>query len=274
LVNALFGSISDATQWVYHYTSLKTALESLLPSGKLRLGPFSTVNDPRESKSWVFSLSCPAGKTPEEEEFVHLQELATSMVKNNCKVLCTSQDDPRAVADGVDYSFHRGYARPRMWAQYGDEHRGVCLVLDRNALNDQIGDHLRGRGRVYSGPVEYANWHADEVLAFNLNYGDIVDGSLDAVLQAKVERHHRAYFFTKAEDWSSEIEWRWVVCGTDSKPEDVPLGGSLRAIVLGADFPQVYEPAIVPFGERFSVPIARLCWRNGTPIVMPGPYSP
>lgn len=272
--NLLFGSISDATEWVYHYTSLKTALELLLPSGKLRLGPFSTVNDPRESKRWFFSVSSPDGLKLEGEEFFRLQERANSLVKSKIKVLCTSQDDPRAVTDGFDAAFHRGYARPRMWAQYGDGHSGVCLVLDRMALDNRIRTELLGKGVVYAGPVAYANLDDDEQPAFHLNYSEVLAGSLEEVLRTKVDRHHRTFFFTKAEDWSSEIEWRWVVCGTDSEPEYVSIQDSLRAIVLGQDLPSVYEPAIVPFGKRYGVPIARVHWRNGMPLVLPGPYEP
>jgi hypothetical protein len=274
LGNVLFGSISDATEWVYHYTSLKTALELLLPSEKLRLGPFSTVNDPRESKRWFFSVATPDGFKFSGEEFFRLQELATSLVKSKIKVLCTCQDDPRAVADGLDYTFHRGYARPRMWAQYGGGHSGVCLVLDRKALDNRIRTELIGRGVVYSGPVEYVNSSRDEMLAFHLDHREILAGSLESVLRAKVDRHHRTYFFTKAEDWSSEIEWRWVLRGADSEPEYVSIRDSLKAIVLGEDFPSVYEPAIVPFGERYGVPIARMHWMNGRPQASPGPYEP
>jgi hypothetical protein len=160
-----------------------------------------------------------------------------------------------------------------MWALYGDGHRGVCFILDRNALSDQIESQLLGRGVVYAGPVTYTNFQ-DDLPAFELDYRDVLESSLEEVLRAKIARHHRTYFFTKAEDWSSEIEWRWVACGSDNRPVYVSLRDSLRAIVLGVDFPHVYEPAVVPFGKRYGVPIARMHWRNGTPIVLPGPYEP
>jgi hypothetical protein len=113
-----------------------------------------------------------------------------------------------------------------------------------------------------------------EVHAFNLDYSEILHTSLDEVLCGKVEEHWDSYFFTKAEDWSSEIEWRWVLCGQDSEPEHVSIKHSLRAIILGVDFPQVYEPAVVVFGERYQVPIARIHWYNGRPSALPGPFEP
>jgi hypothetical protein len=161
-----------------------------------------------------------------------------------------------------------------MWAQYGGGHRGVCLILDRSALNAAIEEELALQGKLYSGTVEYRNYHPDDFRAFNLAYEDVRSGTLEAVLQAQVDTFHRTFFFTKAEDWSSEFEWRWVLCGSTEGPVYVPLGTSLKAIVLGVDFPREYDPAVVPFGKQFQVPIGRMFWRNGTPSVVPGAYDP
>lgn len=176
--------------------------------------------------------------------------------------------------DGPDSTFHRGYARPRMWSQYGSNHRGICLVLDREHLNSQIETHFDSKGRIFCGTVSYVNQHYNDVDAFTLKYEDILEHSLDAVIQRKIEDHHWSYFFTKAEDWESELEWRWVHYGQDSLPEYISIERSLKAIVLGVDFPVVYEPAMIPFGQRYGVPIARITWRNGLPVIVPGPYDP
>ncbi|WP_458179926.1 DUF2971 domain-containing protein [Bradyrhizobium sp. 14AA] len=39
---------------------------------------------------------------------------------------------------GVNHIWSRGFCRPRMWQQYGDNYRGVCMVYDRQALDDAI----------------------------------------------------------------------------------------------------------------------------------------
>jgi hypothetical protein len=39
-------------EWLYHYTTLETALVHILPTLRLRLGPFSKMRDPREYKDW------------------------------------------------------------------------------------------------------------------------------------------------------------------------------------------------------------------------------
>ena len=39
-------------EWLYHYTTLETALVHVLPRHRLRLSPFSRMRDPREYKQW------------------------------------------------------------------------------------------------------------------------------------------------------------------------------------------------------------------------------
>lgn len=48
----------------------------------------------------------------------------------------------------------RGFARARMWAQYADNHTGVCMVLRRNAFEDAVMAAARATAAiVVKGPV-------------------------------------------------------------------------------------------------------------------------
>jgi hypothetical protein len=264
--------VPDANRFVYHYTSLRTALEYILSAGELKFSAFAAVKDPRESKLWSFSVTSQGPDGIGDEDFRQVQDRATAMVKGGCKLLCMSQDEPKSASRGLDPLFRRGFARPRMWAQYGDGHAGVCLVFDRLRLHDQIIGVSPGHV-VYAGRVKYVDRAQDFARAFNLQYADIRDGKLAGALQAKVAKHYRTYFLTKAKDWSSEIEWRWVIRGINAgpsviaEPEYVPIGQSLAGIVLGVDVPAVYDPAIRPLCEKYGVPLTRLSWPNGLPFV-------
>ncbi len=94
------------------------------------------------------------------------------------------------------------------------------------------------------------------------------------MLDRKVDTHYKKYFFTKAEDWSGENEWRCLFRGNDAKQEFISIKDSICGIVVGANFPKVYEPSISPFGKKFSVPISKIHWLNGKPSILPGPYDP
>src|SRR2546423_10786553 len=126
----MFTTSIDPERYLYHYTRHDTALEYILPSLKLKLGIFANVNDPRESKAWFFTLICPT-ESPNNDEFFKLQEDATRIVKGTCKVLCLTRDNPIISRDMPHDVFGRGYAHSRMWAQYAGNHKGVCLILDK-----------------------------------------------------------------------------------------------------------------------------------------------
>lgn len=269
MANQLFGSVSNPSEWVYHYTSREAALEKILSSGKLRLGTFASLNDPRESKDWSFSLSVASDERLQTDEFLKVQELATKQVKSHCKLLCMCQDDPRVTTDGIDYIFYRGFARPRMWAQYSQNHQGVCLVFNRQLLHESIQAQLGHKGTVFSGAVEYSNMHHDDWNAFHLDHEAIEKFSLEEILERKITQHYRTYFFHKAEDWSNEIEWRWVLRGQDQMPEFFDFRQAICAVILGVNFPQVYEPLMESFAKKYGIHIARLLWRNGCPIIVP-----
>jgi len=145
--NVLFGRISDSNEWVYHYTSRETALEFILSTGKIRLNLFKYLNDPRESKDWSFSMSTTSDTEDEITNcFKEIQERGTHYVKSHCKVLCMVKDDPRAIIDGLDHMFHRGYSKPRMWAQYANNHTGVCFIFNRAKLQETIESSLSSKG--------------------------------------------------------------------------------------------------------------------------------
>ena len=41
---------------LYHYTKFSTAIDHILRTMTLKMGSLSAVNDPRESKTWLFTL--------------------------------------------------------------------------------------------------------------------------------------------------------------------------------------------------------------------------
>ena len=146
---------------MYHYTSRDTALEHILSTRKIRLGPLSKTNDPRGTKSWTFGIpgdgDFPASLEERKAEIDRVVRIsaAAEKIRANCKVLCTTMDDPTynsTLYPMID--FKRGFGHSRMWAQYGEAHKGVCLIFDRAELHQAI-ENLTAGCNLYYGPVEY-----------------------------------------------------------------------------------------------------------------------
>lgn len=102
-------------------------------------------------------------------------------------------------------SFGSGLARPRMWEQYGEEHRGVCLVFDRERLHSVVTEQLRDAGtRFYCGGVRYTKAGiAGEREALWLEVESFRRYGLEDALARHMDRFHEGHFLTKLADWAS-----------------------------------------------------------------------
>ena len=120
-------------KYLYHYTSLNRAFEHILHEGKLLLASLKLTNDPRESKDWNWTFRNISHEIdiaiPSVEELVTVSSEINLKIKRDCKLCCFSIDDKtKNLYSG------RGWGHPRMWAQYADKHKGVCLVFDKDKL--------------------------------------------------------------------------------------------------------------------------------------------
>jgi hypothetical protein len=226
------------------------------------------MNDPRESKTWQPPLI--SDNLPSVEEHLKVMEEAGRVLKDTCKVLCVTRDDPQAVRNLPDDIFRRGFAHSRMWAQYAGNHDGVCLVFNKKQLNHRIAGELGQKAIIYHGPVVYRDErYAEDVRAFSLLYDEIISLGMNQYLNKHVAEHHPALFFRKGKNWESEWEYRWVLRGSDALDEFVSIEDSLCGICLGADFPSVYEPLVISACMEYKVRVYRVVWNNGFPMFLP-----
>jgi hypothetical protein len=265
-------------QLVYHYTTLKTALEKILPSLTIRLGPLTTVNDPWETQHWDLGFESASGYEEERTAEITRERIEALMenLKLQAKVLCTTHDkrpDEDVTADGQfpsnpkGYDFHRGYARSRMWAQYADKHQGVCLVFIRERISTAIVKHFPDR-RVYCDDVVYDNYLAFIDDAFSFNCDEAKEQGIEQAVSFHVDEFHRGLFFMKTEDWRDEAECRWVVIDENETPRFISFGDALVGIIVGADFQNSYLPSLFRLVDD-NVDLKRIVWTSGHPILIP-----
>jgi hypothetical protein len=156
-----------------------------------------------------------------------------------------------------------------MWAQYADNHQGVCLIFDRALLDAAISEQLGSRGEVYQGEVRYENSFAVREGAFTLDYDAVRALGTESAVDKHVEKWRHHLFFEKAQDWAEEWEYRWVVRTPGTSDEFVRFGNALQGVVTGADFSADYEASLTSLCQNLKVNRARLHWRNGLPSLIP-----
>ncbi len=194
------------------------------------------------------------------------------ILKHGCKILCVSEDAVNVWKQNIA---GRCYGRVRMWAQYAGNHTGVCLIFDKEALDQILKNTLQARGTLVSGPVKYRDFWGDtgstdwitHMGAFMLSADEIKTHGLENVLQRVRNRYIKTFFFEKSKDWESETEYRWILLGETDEPEFVPLNNSLRAILLGIDFPHNRLAEVHNYCRQYQTHLSRIVWSNGMPSV-------
>lgn len=267
-------SPNDENQFLFHYTSLGTALEHILPEPpRIRFSRFSNTADPRENKDWNFHITTPGELAAAPVNVEAEIGVASEKIQAGLRVLCLTEDSlPKG---GETPAETRGFGLSRMWDRYSDKHKGVCLAFDRKALGEAI---LEAIPREYFFPGVHHYWQIPvtyRVLAERAQEVWDLDG--DKVSQVGAERtvlshlvmYHEGILFSKSMDWAGEREYRWVFFLAPGAPEfKVPIESALRAIFLGVDCPHVYDrsiQAVCPAGAS----IFRMQWNWGhflTPI--------
>ncbi|MEN6567177.1 MAG: DUF2971 domain-containing protein [Veillonellales bacterium] len=260
---------TDDIKYLYHYTKLETALEKIIPSKKLRLSNFTDTNDPRESKTWYFEMDNGINipSMYDNKKGMWWQHL-TKCLKHPCRILSFSLDSPPI--ESID--LYQGDHRPRMWAQYADNHRGICFVFNREKLINTAKTIFADKGKLFYGKVDYDirndALRPDE-LTINPEYfiKQEYEKLIDIMLS---DNHYRSYLFRKHIDWKSENEYRIIFRGNNPETyEYLPIEGSLVKITLGVDFPKVYIPLIESFCKKMKIAYDKVVWYNGVPYSDP-----
>ncbi len=220
---------------IYHYCSLKVALEYILPSFNLRLSPITNTNDPRENESYWFSHKDFqfAERTWNMNDSQLTDIEYSKILRSDCKLICFS----------TDKDIYWGSLLSKMWAHYGDNHLGICLEIDKTKFieeNSSTYDFSLFREVNYfkfdpnNQPKNKSIEHKKRSELGTVNY-----------LRNVFRKEHLDYlFFTKNEEWSSETEMRLIHFSDTPEYEYCSIKNSLANVHLGLNFHKSYLPAI------------------------------
>lgn len=130
----------DRTKYLYHYTSVEKAFK-ILYYKTLQFANITTTNDIFEQKP----------KLSFDETDLNTFDMVRTIQKyflkeqNRVRILCFSQDYEKDInMDNLSRDqrranvIGRGFALPRMWAQYSSNNEGVCLIINKDKLLNYI----------------------------------------------------------------------------------------------------------------------------------------
>lgn len=221
----------DESGNVAHYAPLHH-LANILNDQKIKLSFVKNLSDPRESSlGWVETVGIGESATGWKQAKAIKTDIGSQL-----KIFCTADEQKRP--DGADKIETSIYGRPRMWSQYADYSKGFCMVLDKEQLTKEMKSIVKKPEHLLTEKVDYYDWLHAVGGGACIEYGDDIDLSkLDVFNKINENRMLKSIFFKKSIDWIGEQERRWLVFHEDKKEILISIKSSIKAVVLGSEFP-------------------------------------
>lgn len=215
---------------VGHFTSIETALLKILPHKQLKLSSICNVNDPYENKiAWIDSIGY-----GHEIKYDAPEKLAQIkiLVGNHIKMLSTCEFIESNSDKGLESHY---YGNSAMWAHYGNNHTGICLIFDKEKLS-QIINKIPHKGKVFNKRVDYISWRSIINSGVTIGNHDLDECCKDVdMLFNSIEYNSLAesYFFHKSSCWEHENEYRWIIFTESSSDTFINYEDALHGVILG-----------------------------------------
>lgn len=211
---------------LYHYTKFSTLVENILPMWRLLANNLENLNDPKENQIYFF----PDQRISEAELSTTFKDIIPKVkhrILIDRRVLCFCQ------TKRMSYYSLFGYALPRMWTQYGNNHRGACIALDKKKFIKENKKIISDKGKVgYSGGYIVPKLDIARISEFTDEDDFIAD---------QIRKNRKELFFKKHMDWRGENEFRFF-CKSNQKY--FSIADSIMAIFIGESVDDNYFPAI------------------------------
>lgn len=267
----------EKDKYLYHYTSMEKAC-SILFNNELWFSNLCSTNDAFEQRVKIsFSSLKENCKTAlqSQEMAKKIADVRNYMenIRSRIQLLCFSRDtdfitfeDKKAFESLIlslpdEYQainvIGRGFALPRMWAQYASDNKGVCFIFNKSKIISKVKklNHcFIAENVVYRplyNPYILTDYEFDSLNEhISTEYGDAIKTMIND--QCPYLRYD---LFSKLSDWSSENEFR-IILTNNSGENTVKLKGiknSIEGIVFGANTSPINAYLFKYLSEDFDV---------------------
>ena len=228
-------------EYLCHYTKQEHA-KNIIKNMVLRFGKICESNDPTEVVGVRTNLTLTT-TNPLSLQIDDESESVIAAIENYMKiylnkilqVICFSKGSIKNIEGDVEanikddfidtlemdsigvFSKRPPYYLPRMWAQYGENHSGVCLVFNKKRLINQVIEQTRNAYNFIHRDVMYDDW-LDLLLlrgfALSYEYHEYNTMHIMQFIHENLEQYSNYCCFTKDIDWKNEREYRFLLLNT------------------------------------------------------------
>ena len=264
---ALYIDRFDTHKYLYHYTSFEAAIR-ILYGNTLLFGKLSNANDITESKIRISYEN--SADTPNKQYYKECKTITDYLIgeKDGFQILCFSMDTcvkerkksnylQNIMGNEAYYDVSgRGFALPRMWAQYANDHKGLCLIFNKDTLIEKVKSE---RSFFKAGPVKYkdilSTYHIKEKQVNSLfnKIKNESNGNLPYLTAMKNTDFLNYNFFEKSSDWSNEQEYRIIIYTNSRESERQQISNisdAIEGIVYGERMDEIYKEVLSIFFKK------------------------
>jgi len=249
------------TNLLYHYTSLSTCIENILGKKLFKFSPVEKMNDPKES-DFTIVLHNKIFKY----DNINV-DLLYEYFQRRTKIACFTIDNPKSYKTTDEQNPFKGKAfnHPRMWAQYGENHKGVCLIFDLESISKKV--QSLEQIKVIQDRVIYSEKYLMELLdeedPYWINTEQLEQLGIEKYYLKHVMANKRIYYFRKHLDWKDESEYRIVLINDSENERLIDIGDCLKALIIGSKTPKPYFESLSSLCDAFDISLFQMNWKNG-----------
>lgn len=269
-----FDSMLCQDDTIFHYTKGSIALEHILSTNQFRFSSLNNANDPREYKDWIESGVGGVGDFSSNENFREKWGEAKQEINRirrfDFKVGSFCSNKRKPIAHNAESNINHGYTKSRMWAQYGDNHYGVCLVFSNQRMVKAIKSQIDKGVVFFHDRVDYSPDRSvpPEVLRFDGN-ALIKTPDLQTFALEHINTHYKKVFFIKHTDYQDEDEFRLIVYYPEAENVFLDISNCIQAVIVGDRFHKVYHSLTKQLCSSLNIEYRRLYWSDGRPCLLP-----
>ena len=240
------------TNKLAHFTKIDTLFCHILPEKKLRASNVIEMNDPLENKWQWINFVPHRRKTIEHDAVTH--EIETEYYKHylnnsnrlghHINIACFSSYNHHLIKK---MQFSPPHENLKMWSQYGDNHKGACIVINKEILLCNIKNSsesfLKNMEVLYDNNIN----SAPNFLTHTMSDWNKELESIDSFFHRNVVtriRENPTTLFHKRIDWRDELEERFIFYEKDATYSFFSIEKAIDELIFGLHTPQEYIQSI------------------------------
>lgn len=245
-----------------HYTDFYKGIELITANEKLKFSKRNYSSDPIEKMNPLFSIGGVFNPESADELFETYKDESEAIKKDLQKIIteniqacfCQNQDFDQSRKHTLIQLETYGFTKQRMWAQYGDKYKGVCLVFSKSKLLEN--NELIGKSINYL-PYEFLNSKS-----YRVDINKIIKHGAKVYSKTEKEKIIEG-LFVKHLDYQNEQEYR-LIKFSNSDSEFIDVKEAIEGIIVCNSYlNDENRDKVIKTAEEKNIRLINLGWSHG-----------